>query len=105
MKYRFYPSADRRQDEIWDYTFEVWDEEQADQYIRQLHKDIQAAADKQVPWRVLSHKYLGEVYFIRSGHHHVFFRVLPGSILGILTILHESMDIPSRLREDERDNA
>jgi plasmid stabilization system protein ParE len=43
---------------------------------------------------------LSGVYFIRHQHHYVFFRELSSGELGVISILHENMDIPARLRED-----
>ena len=40
------------------------------------------------------------VFFFRHQHHYVFFRELSKGSLGVISILHENMDIPSRLRED-----
>jgi len=40
------------------------------------------------------------VYLSRYEKHHLFFRVLSGGVLGIMSILHESRDLPVRLRED-----
>jgi plasmid stabilization system protein ParE len=40
------------------------------------------------------------VYFFRHRHHYVFFRELSKKRLGVISVLHEKMDIPARLRED-----
>jgi plasmid stabilization system protein ParE len=40
------------------------------------------------------------IFFIRYEHHYVFFRELSKGVLGVVNVLHESMDIPNRLRED-----
>ena len=37
LLYSFHPLADRKQDEIWFYTYEKWGLEQADKYIDELH--------------------------------------------------------------------
>ena len=68
--YKFFPPADRSQDEIWDYTYKEWGEAQADKYITGLHSHIQKLADKKL------------------------------FMIGIMSILHDSMHIPVRLRED-----
>jgi plasmid stabilization system protein ParE len=39
-------------------------------------------------------------YFIRYRHHDVFFRELSGSRIGIMSILHERMDLSMCLAED-----
>ena len=40
------------------------------------------------------------VFFIRYQHHYLFFRELSDGTLGVISILHENMDIPARLRDD-----
>jgi plasmid stabilization system protein ParE len=40
------------------------------------------------------------IYFVRYEHHYVFFRELTKEVLGVVNVLHESMDIPNRLKED-----
>jgi hypothetical protein len=43
-----------------------------------------------------------KVAVVRSQHHYIFFRELSQGILGVISILHENMDIPSRLKEDSK---
>jgi plasmid stabilization system protein ParE len=100
MKYRFYTAADRRQDEIWDYTVEKWGEEQAIRYIKGLHEAIAQAAAGQIVWRKPMHPKLSGIYFFRYENHYVFFRELPNNVIGVISILHENMDLPSRLEDD-----
>lgn len=100
MKYLFYSAADRRQDEIWDYTVDEWGEEQAVRYLEGLHDTIAQAAEGKIAWRKLMHPKVSGVYFIRYEHHYIFFRELPGNVIGVISILHENMDLPSRLEDD-----
>ncbi len=102
MKYRFLPAADRQQDEIWGYTFDTWGEKQADSYIKGLHAALNGAALGKNIWRKLDHPKLRNVYFIRYEHHFIFFRIFSNDILGVISILHENMDILTRLVDDEK---
>lgn len=112
--YEFYTTADARQDDIWDYTFSMWGEKQAEIYIRNLHKHLSKLAARELPWRAIPQHLLhtqtpdAEVYFSRYKHHIIFFRQLSPDKIGIMTILHEAMDITLRLQEDllilDRDN-
>jgi toxin ParE1/3/4 len=100
MAVRIFPAASGRLLEIWDYTEKKWGEEQADRYIRQL-----VAAAHELPgnfrsWRPVRDRVLKGVFFIRHRHHYIFFRRLRQGDLGVISILHENMDIPSRLKED-----
>ena len=101
--YRLYPRADKQQDKIWQYTFDLWSVEQADKYIHGLHKHFEKLASKEVPWRKLPQTKLPlskDAYFSRYQKHFIFFRELPNHNIGIISILHEVMDIPARLRID-----
>ena len=42
------------------------------------------------------------VFFIRHEHHYIFFRELSDHCIGVISIIHESMDIPARLKDDAR---
>jgi len=104
--YKFFPPADKSQDEIWDYTYKEWGAAQADKYITGLHSHIQKLADKKLLWRpvpkslVLPPDLEMEVFFSRYERHYLFFRELTEDMIGIMSILHDSMHIPVRLRED-----
>ncbi len=104
--YKFYPTADKSQDAIWDYTYEEWGEAQANKYIMGLHSHIQKIADKKllqkpIPKSLVSPADLEmEGFFSHYEKHYIFFRELGKGNIGIMSILHDSMHIPVRLRED-----
>jgi toxin ParE1/3/4 len=106
IKYRFYPSADAAQDSIWIYTCDKWGEVQAEKYIKELHTHIAKLADKNKPWKQLPQNLVVpsdlkiKVYFSQYKNHYIFFRELSDGILGIMSILHEKMDLPVRLSQD-----
>lgn len=100
MKYLFFSAADRRQDEIWEYTVGKWGEKQAVRYMEGLHSAIAEAAEGNMPWRNPMHPKLPGIFFIRYERHYVFFRELPNQVIGVISILHENMDLPSRLEDD-----
>jgi len=103
--YRFFHTADNRQDEIWDYTLENWGEKQAEKYITELHQHLAKLSDNKLLWRSLPGNLAVPddldipVYFSHFQHHYIFFRELSDGYIGIMTILHDSMDIPVRLSE------
>lgn len=86
--------------EIWVYTQQTWGESQADSYIRGLVSAIHEAAKSQQRWRPVMDGGLPGVYFIRYERHFIFFRSLSADALGVISVLHENMDIPMRLRQD-----
>lgn len=106
VRYRFFPGADAAQDDIWRDTCGRWGEKQAEVYILGLHSFLARLADNRSLWRRLT--YLGELqaelgqtlYFGRYQQHLVFFRELSDGSLGIISILHQRMDMPSRLAEE-----
>lgn len=100
MAAKIYWAAKERILEIWDYTERIWGEEQADRYVRGLVEAINVAHGRRHQWRRVLDEALSDVFFIRYQHHYVFFRVLSDEALGVISILHENMNIPSRLRED-----
>lgn len=104
--YRFYPRADAAQDKIWRDTVEKWGEAQAVAYITGLHDHLKLLCEERWIWRRLPQKLAvpadikREAYFSRYERHYVFFRELDNGDLGIMSILHERMDLPVRLAED-----
>lgn len=104
--YRFYPPADAAQDKIWHETVEKWGEAQAEFYLRGLHMHLQRLCDNRLLWRRLPQRLAvpsdikREAYFSRYERHYLFFRTLDNGDLGVMSILHEKMDMAVRLRED-----
>ncbi|MBF0263845.1 MAG: type II toxin-antitoxin system RelE/ParE family toxin [Gammaproteobacteria bacterium] len=105
-RYLFYSTADKQQDGIWHYTFETWGEAQAEKYIRELHQHLDKLTETKMLWHPLPSSFMPvlaqkvPIYFSRYQHHYIFFRELSNGDLGIMSILHESMDMPIRLQED-----
>ncbi|WHA39758.1 type II toxin-antitoxin system RelE/ParE family toxin [Agrobacterium larrymoorei] len=104
--YRFYAPADAAQDKIWRDTVGRWGEAQAESYLKGLHTHLQRLCDNRLLWRRLPQRLAvpsdikREAYFSRYEHHYLFFRTLDNGDLGVMSILHEKMDMAVRLRED-----
>ena len=82
---------------IWNYTFEIWSEEQADKYYKQLISSCEFIADnvdKGRNYDGIRDSLLG----FKSGKHIIFYRQLNDNI-EILRILHERMDLRERIKE------
>lgn len=83
---------------IWDYTFEVWSENQADKYYEMLISTCQEIAD---------HPALGKNYDaitqnlfgMKMNRHIIFYRILNENYVEITRILHERMDLKRRISE------
>jgi len=102
MPARIHAPAEARILGIWDYTLEAWGERQADNYVRGLIACIHSLENERNRWRAVRDKHLPGVWFVRYEHHFVFFRELSGGVVGVITVLHENMDLPNRLREDQK---
>jgi len=100
MPAKIFAPSEARLLEIWEYTLEKWGEEQADTYVCELLAAIQALPDHRLRWRPVADKSLRGVWFLLHRHHFIFFRELPGGVIGVISILHENMDLPARLKTD-----
>ena len=100
MRHKIYPVARRRIIEIWHYTDKTWGEKQADKYVRGPYRAIEDAGSNKYLWRKVEHEDVKGIFFVCYEHHYVFFRELSKGVLGIVNVLHESMDIPNCLKED-----
>ena len=102
MPYKLFPKAKQQLVKIWAITYEDWGEAQADKYIDELHEKLKDLKNTPHIWRKLEHKkFRGKaVFFCRYKKHFVFFKELPSGKLGIISVLHERMDLPERLYED-----
>lgn len=104
--YLFFPTADVAQDHIWRDTVEAWGEAQAVRYIEGLHAHLQILSKTPALWRKLPGRLAVpadlklDAYFSRYERHYVFFRVLSGDRIGVISLLHDRMDVPVRLAED-----
>ncbi len=77
-------------------------ERRADRYIRGIYKTMEKALGDRSIWRKVDHDEISGIFFITYKRHFIFFRESPESGIGIVSILHERMDIPNRLKEDIR---
>lgn len=103
--YRFYRTADAAQDRIWRDTVQTWGEAQAVTYIKGLHAHLQRLVENKSRWRLPQNLAVPkdvrkEAYFSRYERHYVFFRELDNGDIGVISILHDHMDVPVRLAED-----
>lgn len=104
MTHKIYPSARERILQIWEYTEHTWGEEQADVYVNGLFSELDEVVGSSNLWRPVKEEGFEGVYFTKYRHHFIFFRKLPGGELGVITVLHENMDIPDHLKEDQEGN-
>lgn len=92
-----FPKAKDRLVDIWRYTCDTWGEKQADLYLKSLSSFINQLPQRPHTWRTLCLGNSLEIYYSRFEHHFIFFKKFDRTTIGILTVLHESMDIPSKI--------
>jgi toxin ParE1/3/4 len=83
---------------IWDYTFEVWSENEADKYYEELISNCQEIAenpDLGKSYEGISKQLLG----MKANRHIIFYRTLSENFFEITRILHERMDLKKRIAE------
>ncbi|CAN5180231.1 type II toxin-antitoxin system RelE/ParE family toxin [soil metagenome] len=83
---------------IWEYTFEVWSENQADKYYEMLISSCQEIADNPL----LGKNYDGitqSLFGIQTNRHIIFYRTLGENYVEIARILHERMDLKKIITE------
>ena len=83
---------------IWDYTFEVWSENQADKYYFDLLSDCQKLAENQSLGRIYVE--IDEVIFgFKSGQHIIFYSIANVEEIEVIRFLHSKMDLKNKIQE------
>lgn len=83
---------------IWEYTLEHWSSEQADKYIREIMDGVEWVCKD--PYSGKDYSRVREGYKgIRVKSHIVFYKIENENRLLIARVLHQKMDIKSRLNK------
>lgn len=83
---------------IWDYTYEVWSENQADKYYELLIETCTEIAKK--PTIGKNYEEISKSIFgFGVGKHIIFYRELKPKEVEIVRILHGRMDLKNRIDE------
>ncbi len=83
---------------IWDYTYKVWSEAQADKYYYRLLDSFQEVADGKISGKNYN-EISADIYGFRSGQHIIFYRKLRDNRIEITRVLHNRMDLKSHIQE------
>ena len=99
MKYVISVEASKDLEYIWLYTFENWSQEQADRYFNLIIDEIENIAND--PTCGKDYSGIRKGYFrTRIKSHFVFYKVnWKKKVVEIIRILHQQMDIESRLND------
>ncbi len=97
-KYELTKKAVADLNKIWEYTLENWSENQADRYYHMLLETCQDIADNPE----IGKNYDGikpELYGLKANRHVIFYRNSNVNPIEITRILHERMDLKTRITE------
>ncbi len=99
MKYKISQEASRDIENIWLYTIEKWSIEQADRYFNLIMDEIEYLAKN--PKSGKDYSKVRKGYFrSRIKSHFIFYKInRKNEEIEIIRILHERMDIKTRLNE------
>jgi toxin ParE1/3/4 len=98
MKYRISSKAQSDLIKIWEFTFDNWSIDQADQYYNLIVdkiKDICNKPDLGKKYDQIRKDYWG----VNVKSHIIFYKVNKEEIIEVIRILHQRMDLQSRLIE------
>ena len=96
--YEKIPEVDADLEEIARYTILEWGAAQAGLYMDKLHQCFQKIASKEIIGKTFSNNYL-HLFVIRCEHHYVFYFHPEKSKPIIIAVLHERMDMFTRLKD------
>ena len=83
---------------IWEYTFEVWSESQADKYYKYLIDSCQGIAFQPAIGKIYPEVSVN-LFGCRANRHIIFYRKTSDGEVEIIRILHGRMDLKSKLEE------
>ena len=97
-KYELTIKATKDLGKIWNYTYDTWSENQADQYYQMLLHSCQDIADGKVNGKPYEGIYPG-LLGIKARKHIIFYRQINDNLVEIARFIHERMDLKKRIRE------
>lgn len=85
-------------EEIWQYTYETWSENQADKYYKEIIESCHDLKSKFNMGKDYS-KIYENLKSIKCSRHLIFYRLIKKDLIEIERILHEKMDIDKHLNK------
>ncbi|MBC8287548.1 MAG: type II toxin-antitoxin system RelE/ParE family toxin [Nitrospinae bacterium] len=95
--YELTKDAEADLEEIARYTIEEWGEAQAESYLGKISQCFKNITKNKVASRTFSEKF-PDAQVIRCEHHYIFYLYLKGEKPIIFAVLHERMDMLTRLK-------
>ncbi|MFC9363759.1 type II toxin-antitoxin system RelE/ParE family toxin [Rhodococcus sp. NPDC057014] len=90
------PAAQADLEDIWDYTADRWDVDQAEEYLRELQRGIERAAANPLVGRPCDEIRTG-YRTLAVGAHMLFYRVTAEGDVDVVRVLHQRMDVDRHL--------
>ncbi len=98
IAYRLSPAADADLVEIWKYTAQQWDKDQAARYVLAVRDRLDGIVAGRIPWRSAADARPG--YFkCAAGSHMIYFTRADDQTIDVIRILHQSMDVAGLFRD------
>ena len=84
--------------QIWSYTYDVWSEKQADKYYHMLLDHCQELANNPSSGKKYN-EIAEDIFGFKASHHIIFYRKHNKESIQIVRILHNRMDLKTRIGE------
>ena len=85
---------------IWEYTFDTWSEQQADDYYNMLIASCQKITENPRLFGLQYEEIAEGLHGHRANKHIIFYRILADGDILVIRILHQRMDLKHRVLED-----
>lgn len=90
------PAARADLEQIWDYTCQRWDDDQAEEYVREIQRAIERVVDNPMIGRACDELRPGYRKHV-VGSHTLYYRIVSGDVINVVRILHQRMDVDRHL--------
>lgn len=84
--------------EIWNYTFDTWSEKQADMYYQAILNECENLSENPKKGKKYNNL-INELKGAKINKHIIFYREIGDNIIEIERVLHERMDLKTRLED------
>ncbi|WP_280212185.1 type II toxin-antitoxin system RelE/ParE family toxin [Nocardia cyriacigeorgica] len=95
-RYLLSPAAQADLEEIYDYTCDRWDHDQAETYLREIQHAIERAAANPRIGRPCDDIRSG-YRRLTAGSHTLYYRLTPAGQVDVVRVLHQRMDVDRHL--------
>lgn len=96
-RYVLSPAAQADLEQIWDYTSQRWNEDQAEAYVRVIQHAVELVADNPLIGRSCDEVRAGYRRHT-AGSHTLYYRLgAGGELIDVVRILHKRMDVDRHL--------